>query len=132
MMLAQVLETSGCRAQAISIAALAGEMVDLVDQCTAADVVCISATPPAAVMHARYLSKRLRSRLPKANLVVGLWDAQGDLDKASERIGCEAIVVATLAAALEQIGTLIQPHLPQPHTQAPPQRGPRAIAETYR
>ena len=72
MMLAQVLEASGCRAQAISVTALAGEMVDLVDQCTAADVICISATPPAAVMHARYLSKRLRGRLPVAKLDRGI------------------------------------------------------------
>jgi len=132
MMLAQVLEASGCRAQAITVSALAGEMVDLVDQCTAADVVCISATPPAAVMHARYLSKRLRGRLPETNLVVGLWDAQGDLNKTRERIGCDAIVVATLTAAQEQIRTLIQPNVPRPHTQTPSERGPRVMAGTYR
>ncbi len=132
IMLAQVLETSGCRAQAISVTALAGEMVDLVDQCTAADVVCISATPPAAVMHARYLSKRLCGRLPVAKLIVGLWDAQGDLNKTRERIGCDAVVVATLTAAQEQIGTLIQPNVPQPHTQTPSERGPSVMAGTYR
>jgi predicted PurR-regulated permease PerM len=130
MMLAQVLETSGCRAQAKSITALAGEMLDLVDQCTAADVICISATPPAAVMHARYLCRRLRARLPKVKLVVGLWDAKVDLYKASERIVCDAIVVATLAAAQEQIGTLIQSNVPQLHTQTPLERGPRAMAGT--
>ena len=55
-------------------------------------------------MHARYLCKRLRRRLPEVKLVVGLWDAQGDLNKAKERIGCGAIrVVATLADAQEQI-----------------------------
>ena len=100
LMLAQVLETRGCLVQAVSVTSLAGEMVDLVEQCKA-DVVCISATPPAAVMHARYLCKRLRGRLPEVNLVVGLWDAQGDLNKAKERIGCGAIVVATLADAQE-------------------------------
>jgi hypothetical protein len=130
MMLAQVLEASGCRAHAISVTALAGEMVDLVDQCTAADVICISATPPAAVMHARYLSKRLRGRLPAAKLIVGLWDAQGDLHKASARIGCGAIVVATLTAAQEKIGTLIQPVGPQPDAQMPSHRGPTVLAGT--
>jgi hypothetical protein len=40
-------------------------------------------------------------------LVVGLWDAPGDLNKASERIGCGAIVVATLADAQKQIRQLI-------------------------
>ena len=62
MMLAQVLETSGCVVQAVSVTSLAGEMVDLVEQRNA-DVVCISATPPAAVMHARYLCKRLRASI---------------------------------------------------------------------
>ena len=37
------------------------------------------------------------------NLVVGLWDARGDLSKATERIGCAATVVATLADAREHI-----------------------------
>ena len=132
MMLTQVLEASGCRAQAISVTALAGEMGDLVDQCTAADVVCISATPPAAVMHARYLSRQLSGQVPGVKLLVGLWDANGDLSKAKERIGCDAIVVATLTAAQEQICTLTtHPHLPPPHTQARSEHGPRVMVGTY-
>ena len=121
MMLAQLLETSGCVVQAVSVTALAGEMVDLVEQ-RQADVVCISATPPAAVMHARYLCKRLRARFPEVNLVVGLWDTPGDLSKAKERIGCGANthVVATLADAQEQVRLLIQPLLPPPEKQAQP------------
>ena len=103
--------------QAVSVTSLASEMVDLVEQ-RKADVVCISATPPAAVMHARYLCKRLRRRFPKVKLVVGLWDAQGDLNKAKERIGCGATVVATLADAQEQIRLLIPPPLPQIDEQA--------------
>ena len=111
MMLAQVLATTGCRVQAVSVMSLAGEMVDLVDQCTT-DVICLSATPPAAVMHARYVCRRLRGRLPEVNLLVGLWDAKGDLGKARERIGCGAIVIATLADAQEQILLLIQSSSP--------------------
>ena len=125
LMLAQVLETRGCLVQAVSVTSLAGEMGDLVDRCTA-DVVCVSATPPAAVMHARYLCKRLRSQLPKVKLVVGLWDAQGDLNKAKERIGCGAIVVATLADAQEQIRLLNPP--PLADQQAPQQSAPLAMA----
>ena len=127
MMLAQVLETRGCVVQAVSVTSLASEMVDLVEQRNA-DVVCISATPPAAMMHARYLCKHLRRRFPKVKLVVGLWDAQGDLNKARERIGCGAIVVATLADAQEQIRLLIQPLLPQSEKQAQPERGPMVMA----
>jgi hypothetical protein len=73
-------------------------------------------------MHGRYLCKRLRGRFPKLNLVVGLWDARGDLNKAKERIGCGATVVATLADAQEHIHLLIPQLLPRTDEQAPLER----------
>lgn len=117
MMLAQVLERSGCVVQAVSVTSLASEILELVEQRQPA-VVCISATPPAAVMHARYLCTRLRARLPNLNLVVGLWDTPGDLTKATKRIsdGTDARVVATLADAQEQVRLLVQPLLLPPQT----------------
>lgn len=109
IMLAQLLELGGCTVHAASVTALVSEMVDLVEH-RRADVVCISATPPAAVMHARYLCKRLRGRFPEANLIVGLWNAKGDLNQAKERIGCGAAahVVGTLADAQEQVRQIMQ------------------------
>ena len=62
---------------------------------------------------------------------MGLWDAQDDLHRSRERIGCDAIVVATLTAAQEQIGTLIQPNGLRPHTQMPLELGPRVMERTY-
>jgi predicted PurR-regulated permease PerM len=112
MMLAQVLETKSCVVQAVPVTSVATQMVDIVEQRNA-DVICVSATPPGAMMHARYLCKQLRRRFPTVELVVGLWDAQGDLDKARERIGCGATVVASLADAQEKIRLLIQELLPQ-------------------
>ena len=106
--------------QALSVTSLASEMVELVER-RKADVVCVSATPPGAMMHARYLCKQIRRRFPKVKLVVGLWDMQGDLNKAKERIGCGATVVATLADAQEQIRLLMQELLPQTEQQAPPE-----------
>jgi predicted PurR-regulated permease PerM len=128
MMLAQVLETRSCVVQALSITSLATEMVDLVEQ-RKADVVCVSATPPGAMMHARYLCKQMRRRFPKVKLVVGLWDMQGDMNKAKERIGCGAIVVSTLADAQEQIRLLIQELLPQTEQQSLPEGGQTIIAQ---
>ena len=121
MMLAQVLEMTGCLVQAVSVTALVSEMVDLVEQ-RKADVVCISAMPPAAATHARYLCKRLRGRFPEAQLIVGLWNVKGDLNKAKERIGCGAAthVVGTLADAQEQVRLLIQPLLLRPREQLQP------------
>jgi len=112
MMLTQLLETSGCVVQTVSATARVDEMVELFEQRRPA-VVCISATPPAAVMHARYLCTRLRARLPNVNLVVGLWNTFGDLTKARTRIGCDSNVqvVSTLTEAQEQVRILVRPLL---------------------
>jgi len=128
LMLAQLLESRHCLVEAVSVTTLAGEMVDIVEQ-RKPDVVCISATPPAAVMHARHLCRRVRDRFPKVHLIVGLWDAQGDLTKATERIGCGAIVVATLAEAQAQVRLLIQSLLPGSEEQTQPDGGLRILAE---
>ena len=127
MMLAQVLEKRSCAVQAVSVTLLASEMVDLVER-NKADVVCVSATPPGAVMHARYLCTLIRRRFPKVKLVVGLWDLQRDLNKAQERIGCGATVVATLADAQEQIRILVQQLLLLTAPQAPQECSPMVVA----
>jgi hypothetical protein len=108
---------------------LAGELANLIAQ-RQADVVCISAMPPAAATHARYLCNRLRGRFPEERLLVGLWNAQGDLAKARTRIGCAAgvRVVATLAQAREQIQVVLQPLLVQREPPAAPTVG-RAVLE---
>ena len=86
MMLAQLLATrsTGCPGeslvQSVSFTSTASEVIELLQRRTP-DVVCISATPPAAVMHARHLCKLVRGRFPRVPVVVGLWDAQGDLSK---------------------------------------------------
>jgi len=118
MMLAQVLEAADLDVQAVSVTSLANEIVDIVGQKTA-DVVCVSATPPAAVMHARYLCRRLSVRFPGVKLVVGLWGATGEMTRARDRIGCGAILVSTLADAQKEISTLTAPHASLPTQQEP-------------
>ena len=128
MMLAQLLATGECLVQSVSFATAAGELLDLVEKRTP-DVVCISATPPAAVMHARHLCKLVRGRFPQVPVVVGLWDAQVDLGKARARIGGAATtyVVTTLAEAQEQVRLLIQPRLPPPAKEPQPESGPTVM-----
>jgi predicted PurR-regulated permease PerM len=130
MMLAQLLATDKCLVHSVSFTAAASELVDLVER-RKPDVVCISATPPAAVMHARHLCKRVRDRFPEVPVVVGLWNAQGDLSKAKSRIGGAATthVVATLTEAQEQIRLLIQPLLPPPEMQTRPDSRPGVLEE---
>lgn len=121
-MLAQLIETSGFRVETISATVLAGELADLIAQ-RQADVVCISAMPPAAATHARYLCKRLQGKFPEERLIVGLWNAQGDLVKARTRIGCAAAVrvVASLVQAHEQIQVVLQPLLVRHEPPVPPE-----------
>ena len=54
--------------------ALAGELLAAVET-AAPTVVCVSALPPTAALHARYLCKRLRARFPTLPVVVGLWQS---------------------------------------------------------
>jgi hypothetical protein len=80
-------------------------------------------------MHARHLYKLVRGRFPKVPVVVGLWNAEGDLDKARARIGAGTAthVVTTLAEAQEQVRRLIQPLLPPPKKQSQPDSSPRVL-----
>ena len=130
MMLVQLLATGECLVQPVSFTAVANELVDLVAQ-RKPDVVCISATPPAAVMHARHLCTRIRGRFPELPVVVGLWDAQGDLTKVKTRIGGGAAtkVVATLEEAREQVRLLTESLLRRSEQHQPPDCGPR-VAES--
>lgn len=133
IMLAQLLAMRGCVVQAVSVTALASEMVDLVEQ-RKADVVCISAMPPAAAAHARYLCKRLQGRHPDAHMLVGLWNRVGDMTKAKERIGCGPItpVVGTLAAAEEKIYGVLQLLLSKGGSQVHLPRGEVAAAPSMK
>jgi hypothetical protein len=111
MMLAQIVDLRGCFVETVPTTAMAAasELVDYVEQ-RKADVVCISAAPPAAVAHARRLRIRLRRRFPELNLVVGLWNSPDDLNEAKERIGSDprTQIVATLADGQEQIRRLVE------------------------
>jgi predicted PurR-regulated permease PerM len=131
-MLAQLLATGECLVQSVSFTTTAIELMDLVRE-RKPDVVCISATPPVAVMHARHLCRQVRGRFPQVSVVVGLWNAQGDLSKAKTRIGSVATthVVTTLADALEQVRLLIQPLLPPPEKQRQPESDPRVMEAAH-
>ena len=67
--------------------------------------------PPAALIHARYLCKKLRSRFADVPIVVGMWDAQGDLQKATERLAAVGAnkVVNSAAGAVEELARLRHP-----------------------
>lgn len=84
-MFAQVLRAMGVTVETGSENALASEAVARVDAATR-PLVCISALPPGAVSHARYLCLRLASHNPGLPVIVGLWDVTGNLERMSARL----------------------------------------------
>ncbi len=72
LMLAQVLAASGVVTTVLSSKLLASEEVGQA-VALAPRIVCISSMPPVSSNAARALCKRLRSQLPSARIIVGLW-----------------------------------------------------------
>jgi len=114
LMLAQLLELKGQRAIAASQVSLAGELLELVQE-HEAGAVCISALPPAALAHSRYLCKRLHVKFPELPTVVGLWTSKADPKKSLDRLACHgrANLVTSVGAAIAEIHQMIQPLLLQ-------------------
>jgi hypothetical protein len=112
LMLAQLLEFQGYCAFAESVTKLAGEMVEEVERKNAS-LIAVSAMPPAAVAHSRYLCKRIHTKYPEMSMIVGLWSFRGDLKKATDRITCvgSVSVMTSLREAMDQIHQQVQPLL---------------------
>ena len=107
VMLTQLLEAEGYKAESVSHKTLANEMVEQV-AAAGCQTVCISATPPHDTLHTRYLCKLLRARFTGLHIVVGLWDAEQNEEKLArrrERLTADK-VVTTLQDALEEIRPL--------------------------
>jgi predicted PurR-regulated permease PerM len=72
LMLAQVLQRRGFTVSVADTVSLASEMIASIDR-ESTDVVVVSALPPKAALHARYLVKLITSRYADLKIVVGLW-----------------------------------------------------------
>lgn len=112
MMLTQVLLRHGYCARYISVEKLASEYVQIVQEMNV-QVVIISALPPAASTHARYIVKRLRQKLPDLKILVGLWTSCGEMKRPRERLKTAGtdLVVGCLADALAQLRQVVEPLL---------------------
>jgi len=104
VMLAQVLQIAGFGALVLPAADTAGDSFGHL-KLEPDDVICISALPPFALMNARSLSKRLRTRFPSQRIVVGLWSRSGEVEDFEERLAkaFDVQVVTTFEAALERL-----------------------------
>ncbi|HEX4056033.1 MAG TPA: AI-2E family transporter [Tepidisphaeraceae bacterium] len=112
LMLANLLQEQGYGVFCISAESLVSERIDRAVE-SKLDLVVISATPPAAAAHARHLCKRIHTKSPEIRVVIGLWNATGDLEKARKRMACapEVRLVTKFHEALAVIRQMVQPLL---------------------
>jgi PleD family two-component response regulator len=103
-MLAQILVRANHTVRVVSVETLAAEMVAQVKEFEP-DLVCISALPPLATTHARYLCKRVKAEVPNATVMVGLWNAEGDSTEALKRLQGSGVdmVVKTIQEAMGHV-----------------------------
>lgn len=101
-MLTQLLEREGHQAQCISL----GTPIEMVEQTVAEDpdVIFLSALPPFAVAHTRKLYQKIRARLPRVSIVVGVWNFSEE-DKLAARLALDphGKGVTSLRAALAEV-----------------------------
>lgn len=110
LMLGKLLERIGFCPVVVSVEKLAGEVVEMIGT-ERANIVCVSALPPSAVTHSRYLCKRIHRRYPDISMVVGLWGYRGDLKRALDKITCggTALLETTLSSCIDLIVQQAQP-----------------------
>ena len=119
LMLTQLLEQRGVTVRVASTHILSGEMMEQI-AAESIQIVCISALPPMAAAHARYLSKRLRPKFPQLRLIVGLWQTGSITKKTHERLTATGIdkLVTTLSEAVSELSRLSQNTLALPMSDA--------------
>lgn len=101
LMLRQLLEARRVTTEVFSQSMLTSEMLDAIERLDP-NWVCVSAVPPYAITHSRYLCKRLTARFPERRLVVGTWTL-GRTEGLRQRLGLreQDRVVTTLRDAVQ-------------------------------
>lgn len=107
--LARLLPSAEFDANVITHPVLAAEIADQIAEC-GAKVLCISAVPPHAVMHASYLAKRAKRQQPDAKIVVVLWTA-ADIAKARARLSDAGVdeIATNVSEAIERLRQFAAP-----------------------
>ena len=110
MMLAQTLAIPDCLVETAPPAISSRDLIEFAVH-RRPDVICISATRPSVLRRVRNLCLRLRRSNPAVPVVVGLWGASDELNKAQEQIGTNGTirVVTTLEGVRVAIVGLLQP-----------------------
>ncbi len=103
LMLVQLLRQQNFEAENVSAQLATGEIVEAVAQGDS-DAICISVVPPSTLIHARYLTRKLRERLPEAKIIVGVWGATENVADAAHGLrssGADETVVSFAEAVVQ-------------------------------
>ena len=111
-MLCQLLDRAGYAAECIALARTSTMVMKAVQ--AAPDVICVSALPPYALSHAKSVYSQLRAYLPEKDILLGIWNYPGDLDRLASRVGVAENhrVAVTLKQALSEIAAQSSPAQP--------------------
>jgi hypothetical protein len=96
-MLQNLLDPHKWEMEVAAVEMLSSELVSLAAEQKPA-LICIGSLPPGGLAHTRYLCKRLRTRLPKARILVGRWGLKGNLDQNRKQLQ---------EAGADQVGTTL-------------------------
>ncbi len=103
LMISELLALAGMKVIQLSSASLAAELLETIEK-EQPDCVVISALPPGALLHVRYLCKRISALHMDLPVVVGLWDTDADAERTGRRVGCSSVsVTTTLDAAMTRV-----------------------------
>lgn len=110
LILCQLLERQGHSARSIAIDTTAEMLSEVSD--AKPRVVCISALPPFALEHAKALYRKLRFRFPDLQVVVCLWQFEGDAQKAAFRFNLNSgdTFFTTLQQVLQDLACRLRSH----------------------
>ena len=94
-MLAHTLSAAGCSARAVPALAVTADRIDSLDL-EGVNTVCLCAFSDAPQTHARFVSRRLRRRMPGLRVVLAAWAAPADLlqSGAAAALGFDAVAVS--------------------------------------
>ncbi len=109
IMLAQLLRHAGFHAHELKAGSME-EMLAAVSQ-HQYNIVCVSSLPPFAIGQTRALCKRLQASILGVQVIVGLWNLEGGVSAARERLGagCSNVVTTSLTDTLEQVRKITNP-----------------------
>jgi predicted PurR-regulated permease PerM len=105
IMLAQLLQKQGIEGRVVPNREISPANILRLDP-EGVKVVCLGYLEPGGFASARYLVQRIRRRLPKARIVLGLWArplAESDRDNAVKQSRAD-LVVTSLSEAVDRIG----------------------------